>query len=324
MFREILVPLDGSRVAEAAIPVAAAIAARNSSQLHLVAVSRPLALTGEFVFTPEVPVAASAELDAIAREQLTQYVRRWEQTIAAADGLAIRSEVLDTPQPVAAQLFQYADQHFVDLIVMHTHARGVVGRMWLGSIAHALVQRGGVPCLLLRGPAADGEPGHAALPLRPRRILVPLDESGDAELGVDFALATAVEELTEIVLVSVLNPLPFPTGMLEREALVTQRTETDRYLAQVAERVAEQGFPVEAESLVHADTATAILEAVESHGADLVSIAAPQRSASDRLFLGSVINQLLRRSHIPMLVWRNRALAGTTLLPPRTAPSVEP
>jgi nucleotide-binding universal stress UspA family protein len=141
---------------------------------------------------------------------------------------------------------------------------------------------------------------------------------------VDFALATAVEELTEIVLVSVLNPLPFPTGMLEREALVTQRAETDRYLAQIAERVAEQGFPVETESLVHADTATAILEAVESHGADLVSIAAPQRSASDRLFLGSVINQLLRRSHIPMLVWRNRALAGTTLLPPRTAPSVEP
>jgi len=324
MFREILVPLDGSRIAEAAIPVAAAIAARNSSQLHLVAVSRPLALTGELIFSPQVPVTASAELDAIAREQLAQYVRRWEQTIAAADGLAIRSEVLDAAQPIAEQLFQYADRHFVDLIVMHTHARGVVGRMWLGSIAHALVQRGGVPCLLLRGPAANGDPGHPALPLRPRRILVPLDESADAELGVDFALATAVEDLTEIVLVSVLNPLPFPTAMLEREALVTQRAETDRYLAQIAERVAEQGFPVETESLVHADTATAILEAVESHGADLVSIAAPQRSASDRLFLGSVINQLLRRSHIPMLVLRNRALAGTTLLPPGTAPSVEP
>lgn len=320
MFREVLVPLDGSPIGEDAIPVAAAIASRHKSRLHFVTVSRPVVLTTAFPLTPEIPLDACVELDQIAREQLAKYVRRWADTIARAEGIAIRDEVLDGTGPVAEQLLQYADHHHVDLIVMHTHARGVVGRIWLGSVANALVQRGGIPCLLLRGPAAGAEPAQPVLPLKPKRILVPLDGSDDAELGVDFGMAMAVKGVTELRLLGVVNPLPFPTAMLDREALLEQRTATDRYLARASERVAKSGIPVQTESVVHSDSATAILECVARHDIDLVSIAAPQRGAADRMFLGSVIDFMLRRSRIPMLVWRNRALAGTTLLPVRQEP----
>lgn len=315
MFREILVPLDGSRVAENAIPVAAAIAARHHSRLHLVAVTRPIILTSGLPLSPGIPIGASAELDEIAHEQLEEYVGRWQKTITDADGLTIEAVVLDGTATVAEQLLRYAESALVDLIVMHTHARGVVGRMWLGSVANGLVQRGGIPCLLLRGPQPGSDAPEPSLPLRPSRILVPLDGSTEAELGVDFGMAMAVEGLTELRLLGVASPLPFASSPREREDEHAAEREVDRYLEGVAKKVRAQGVPVQTESVLHYNPASAILESVAREHADLVSIAAAQRGVASRIFLGSVIDFLLRRSSIPMLVWRDRALAGTTLLP---------
>jgi len=315
MFREILVPLDGSRVAENAIPVAAAIAARHQSRLHLVAVIRPIMLTSGLPLSPEIPIGASAELDRVAHEQLEEYIGRWRKSIADADGLAIEAVVLDGTATVAEQLLKYAESSMVDLIVMHTHARGVVGRMWLGSVAHGLVQRGGIPCLLLRGPRPGDEAAPPPLPLRPARILVPLDGSTEAELGVDFGMAMAVEGLTELRLLGVVSPLPFASSPREREDEHAAEQEVDHYLEGVAKKVRAAGIPVETESVLHYNPASAILECVAQRDMSLVSIAAAQRGAASRIFLGSVIDFLLRRSSIPMLVWRDRALAGTTLLP---------
>ncbi len=316
MFREILVPLDGSRVAETAIPVAAAIAARHQSRLHLVAVHRPIVLTSGLVLSPEVPISASAELDQVAHEQLGEYVGRWEKTVSEADGLNIRAVVLDGTASVAEQLLRYAESNMVDLVVMHTHARGVVGRMWLGSVANGLVQHGGIPCLLLRGPRPGTDQEASALPLRPRRILVPLDGSDEAELGVDFAMAMAVDGLTELRLLGVVSPIPFANTARQREDEHDAQLEMDGYLDEVAERALAHGVPVQVRSALHYNPASAILESVDEWEADLVSVAASQRGRTSRIFLGSVIDFLLRRSTVPMLVWRNRELAGTTLLPP--------
>jgi nucleotide-binding universal stress UspA family protein len=316
MFREILVPLDGSRVAETAIPVAAAIAARHQSRLHLVAVHRPIALTSGVAIHPEVPISASAELDQSAHEQLVEYVDRWQQTIAAGDGLNVRAVVLNGTDTVQDQLLRYAESNLVDLVVMHTHARGVVGRMWLGSVANGLVQHGGIPCLLLRGPRPGSDQEAPGLPLRPRRILVPLDGSEEAELGVDFALAMAVDGLTELRLLCVVSPLPFANTARQQDDQQAAQQEMEAYLDAVARRAQTQGVPVQTRTVLHYNPASAILESAAEWEADLVSIAASQRGTASRIFLGSVIDFLLRRSMVPMLVWRDRQLAGTTLLPP--------
>ena len=316
MFREILVPLDGSRVAETAIPVAAAIAARHQSRLHLVAVHLPIVLTSGLVLSPEVPISASAELDQSAHEQLVEYVDRWQQTIAEGDGLNIRGVVLNGTDSVADQLLRYAESSMVDLVVMHTHARGVVGRMWLGSVANGLVQHGGIPCLLLRGPRPGSDQEAPGLPLRPQRILVPLDGSEEAELGVDFALAVAVDGLTELRLLGVVSPIPFANTARQRDDEHDAKLEMDGYLDEVAQRAQAQGGSVQTRSVLHYNPASAILESATEWDADLVSIAASQRGTASRILLGSVIDFLLRRSSIPMLVWRHRELAGTTLLPP--------
>jgi nucleotide-binding universal stress UspA family protein len=314
MFSEILVPLDGGRVAEEALDVATAIARRHGGRVHLVGVSRPVVLMGGIPLSPEIPVTASAELDRIAQEQLDSYLDD-RATRVERSGQPVRSAVLAGVDSVGDQLLHYAARHDIDLIVMHTHARGAVRRFWLGSVASALVQKSGVPCLLLRGPGpATARP---ILPVSPQRVLIPLDGSREAELAVDFALAMAVPEHTEMELLSVVTPLPFPGSLLEGPTLDDRRAAAARYLARVGARITEADFLVHSQVVVHQSPPTSIIEQLEERGADLLAMAAHFRSETNRIFLGSVMDRLLRKTRIPMLVWRSKELAGTALLPVR-------
>lgn len=313
MFTEILVPLDGSAVAEGAVPLAISIARRHGSRLHLVGVSRPVVFTNPGAFSPEVPLTASVELDQIAAEEFGRYLREWASRIEATEHVAVRSAVLKGVEPAGDQLVEYAARHHIELVVMHTHARGAVRRLWLGSVANALAQKSGVPCLLLRGPMTGVS--EAVVPMRPRRILVPLDGSVEAELAVELAIACADPEVTELDLLTVVTPLPFPGAVLEGPALETRVAAAQRYLKRVASRVTEADLVAHTNVVVHASPPTAIVEQVQQRGADLVAIAAHYRSEINRVFLGSVMDRLLRKTRAPMLVWRSKELAGTELLP---------
>ncbi|HET7602326.1 MAG TPA: universal stress protein [Gemmatimonadales bacterium] len=313
MFTEILVPLDGSAVAEGAIPLAIALARRHGSRLHLVGVSRPVIFTNPGAFSAEIPLAASVELDLIAAEQLEHYLADWASRITATEHLAVRSAVLKGVEPAGDQLVEYVSKHDIELVVMHTHARGAVRRLWLGSVANALAQKSGVPCLLLRGPMTGVN--EAVVPVRPHRIMVPLDGSVEAELAVELAIACADPEVTEIDLFTVVSPLPFPGAVLEGPALETRTAAAQRYLRRIASRVTECDLVAHTNVVVHASPPAAIVEQVQQRGADLVAIAAHYRSEMNRVFLGSVMDRLLRKTRVPMLVWRSKELAGTELLP---------
>ena len=313
MFTEILVPLDGRAVAEGAIPLAVAIARRHGGRLHLVGVSRPVVFTNPGAFSPEVPLTASVELDQIAAEEFERYLGEWASRIAATERVAVRSAVLKGVEPAGDQLVEYASKHRIDLVVMHTHARGAVRRLWLGSVANALAQKSGVPCLLLRGPMTGVS--EAVVPVRPRRILVPLDGSVEAELAVELAIACADPDVSEIELLTVISPLPFPGSVLEGPALETRLAAAQRYLRRLASRVTEADVVANTDVVVHSNPAAAIVEQVQQRGADLVAMAAHHRSEMNRIFLGSVMDRLLRKTRVPMLIWRSKELAGTELQP---------
>ena len=318
MFTEILVPLDGGRVAEQAIPLATALARRHGSRLHFVGVSRPIMFSNPGAFSPDIPLNASVELDVIAAEELERYLLQWSRRVARADQVAVRSAVLKGAEPVGDQLVEYTARHNIELVIMHTHARGAVRRLWLGSVANALAQKSGVPCLLLRGPLAATT--EAVLPVRPHRIVVPLDGSIEAELAVELAIACADPEVTELELLTIVSPLPFPGSVLEGAALETRAAAAERYLARVASRATEADIVTRSSVVIHASPSVAIVGHVQQRGADLVAIAAHFRSGVNRVFLGSVMDRLLRKTHVPMLVWRSKELAGTELLPLHAEP----
>jgi len=143
-FEDVLVPLDGSELAEEALPVAAAFARRFQSNLHLVRVV-PISLIAEdtsFSYTAggtivESLMAASAG-----------YLDKLADRLGAEGGLKnVKTDAL--LGTAAAQLEEYATANSIDLIVMTSHGRGGILRTALGSVTDRLLG-GPAPVLVVR------------------------------------------------------------------------------------------------------------------------------------------------------------------------------
>ena len=174
MFRSLLVPLDGSSFAEHALPWALSIARRTGAALNLAQV-HTMAL---FYDSTDLPA------DAAIREQEVANLQDVAKRLADVSPVRVNSALLDGPIPDA--LHAHAKSVNADLIVMTTHGRGALSRLWLGSVADRLVRRTPVPILLIR--PKEGSSDIAQDPVL-QRILVPLDGSALAEQILEPALA---------------------------------------------------------------------------------------------------------------------------------------
>lgn len=146
MFTHLLVPLDGSSLAEAALPVALEIAARFDSQITLLRVTSP----------PYVPAgftgAEHAELMESLRVEMQSEARDYLQaTATAVAGQGHRVEnLLVEGEPVAERILEAVETVGADVLVMSTHGRGGFRRWVFGSIADKVLQQAAVPVLLIR------------------------------------------------------------------------------------------------------------------------------------------------------------------------------
>ncbi len=307
MFRNILVPLDGSPFGEHALPIAYAIARRAAANVHLVRVHEPLAAT--------VPVLAGGE----GGPDEEQWNRRQEEGESAyLRGLTeqgtkeVRISARLRHGIVLVALEIDAHRASADLVVMTTHGRGGVARAWLGSVADGVVRRLNVPVLLVRpgmeSPRPCDDPCF-------RRIVVPLDGSKLAEsvLGpaVDFARLMDAR-------LTLLQVLPPPYFFETAEATHASprasgygrlREEAGGYLARVTGELASRGVQTTAQVLVDPRPAHAIARyAQESHG-EMIALATHGRGGATRLLLGSVADKVVRTAPVPVLVLRPRVSA---------------
>ena len=155
MYRRIIVPLDGSELAEQALPQAEGLARLTGAPLHLVRVIDPAGL--------EPLGTVVLHTDALAMQLLLE-----EERIAAREYLErIKQDMRDREPKVTVEYRQGpAAQELLaitqpgDLLVMATHGRGGLARWFLGSVAEAVVRRASVPVLLIR--AAPPTPDDAA------------------------------------------------------------------------------------------------------------------------------------------------------------------
>ena len=186
MFKNIMLPVDGSHFSELALPLAVRVAERSDAHLHVVRVHTPPVATAESIITADY-------------EDL---VRDWERDSlrvalerATASGIAATAHLIDGP--VVPALQKYIEVAAIDLVVMSTHGRSGIKRAVLGSVAEQCVRKTEVPILLLR-PRADDDvlPAHF---VDWRRVVVALDgtEQSEAVLphAVDFARLTGVRSL---------------------------------------------------------------------------------------------------------------------------------
>lgn len=303
MLRHILVPLDGSELADHALPVAGRIARQTGAEVHLVAVHRPLATTMlNMGLSPEV-IDSSGELDAANEAELTEHLRRKAAGLREEFSATTTAVRIDGVAPVPEQLLHYVESHQIDLVVMTTHGRGALGRFLMGSVADTLVRTLTTPCLLLRG-----DVGENAL----SRVMVPLDGTEEAERALAIVLELLPAEHLEILLVQVVPPIPWvppaiPLGGADFLAgfMADRQAAARSYLGQVASNLEQRGIRVRTVAQINSSPAATMLDLIEPERIDFVAMSARRRSGADRLLLGSVMDKVVRYAPVPVLVARS-------------------
>jgi nucleotide-binding universal stress UspA family protein len=293
MFKRLLVPLDGSRLAESAIPAAAFLALKLQAVVtlvHIVERNAPVEVHGERHLTNADD--ASAYLAELARTAFPAEVRT-EQHVHTV-------EVED----VIRGIVDHITELHPDLIVMCTHGRGGLRDLFYGNIPQQVVGRGTVPVLLIH-------PDPDAPPFAVQRLLVPLDGTTEHEQGLLAAeeLARACSAEMHLVLVvptlETLPPRQAPTGRLlpgaTRMVLEMACQDGETYLTDTMSRIKREGVWVRAH-IARGDPTSIINQTALDTQADLIVLGTHGRSGLDAFWSGSTGAKVSARSSLPLLL----------------------
>lgn len=302
--RRILVPLDGSRLAEWSLPPALSFARHLGAHLALLHVTERGAPTS---------VHGERHLTGIGESE--RYLAGIAARCAAA---GVEAEMHVHPNPegnVPQSIVAHAADLEADLVVLATHGAGGARRALFGSVAQQVLRRGNRPVLLIRPPESLAVP-----PIEPdrwtlRRLLVPLDGEPGAEAALPFAAALGRAYKAEIGLVRVVPTLSTITGeragaakLVPSAAAVTldyEEGEAQRYLRTVAELVRAVGIGI-SWTVSRGDAAQGVVDEAARSGADLLIIASHGRTGLDAVLTGSVASKVVGRYAGPVLLVRAR------------------
>jgi nucleotide-binding universal stress UspA family protein len=275
-FQRILVPLDGSRLAESVLPMVTLLARDLGAQiwlLHVVEERPPQAVHGE----PHLTSAAAAEA--------------YLAGVAArlGPGLQVETHVHSHQEPnVAAGIALHVVELRDDMIALCTHGPNDVRRVVTGSMGQQVGRRATIPVLLVR-------PQQAA-PTQIKQLLVPLDGTPAAACALPAAATLARACGAAIRLVRVVPTVGTLTGddaisarmtpSATAAALDAEEEQAQADLAAAVEQLAAAGIAARAE-IRRGDPTRSLVEAAQT-ATDLIVIAGHGRAGLGALWVGSV------------------------------------
>ena len=297
MVRHVLVPLDGSVLAEAPLSAAAATATAFGARitlLHVLEEWAPQTVHGQQHLTDAAQ--AKAYLESVAKRPVFH-----DRTVDIHVHGARTGDVADS-------IMAHADEFAADLVVLSTHGEGGLKGFFFGSIALRALGRGRTPILMVN-PTAAGE----ARPFVCRKILVPLDGSTTHEpaLPVASQLAHGWKAALHLVMVvptaGTLSGHKAATGILmplaTRALLDIAEEDAAAYVGRLGTALGAEGLQVEM-SVRRGEPLTALLETAKAVEADLVVMATHARGAMDGFWSGSLTPKLMQRLDRPLLLVR--------------------
>jgi nucleotide-binding universal stress UspA family protein len=294
MLQNILLPLDGSPLAELAIPYATTLARRAGASIVLVQAVQ--------AHTPPGMDQTDAELDVMSRAQT--YVQSIVARLDADHVRAVAHVYYDDP---AHAILDAAERQSADLIMMSTHGRTGIGRMLYGSVADLVLRHATVPVFLVPANVSTAAP----LEQGPLSLLVPLDGSQLAEEALASAELLPLDRTTKVTLLRVVEPPVYP---LYGDGYAYIPYDEDADLADARQYVQEQVTRLQAnghvaEGKVAVGQAAAMIAATahEVHP-DIIVMATHGHGGLSRMILGSVATNTLRQATIPLLLTRPAAM----------------
>jgi len=296
MFTHLLVPLDGSSLAEAALPSVLLLGKRPGTRvtlLHLMERDAPPKVHGERHLTTVVE----------AQRYLAELASCLSDVGLTTDTHVDTNEHGDT----AGRIIDHAAEMGIDLVVLSAHGRSGLGRWLFGSIAQKVLGVGIAPVLMIV-PAKRGAP-----PPSVARVLVPLDGSAEAEVALPYArgmVGATGGTLHLVYAVPRVESLTGGRGAVARYSPTTSAALLDEaeegataYLGTLADRQRADHVAVET-TIVRDDPATAIVDTAGRIHADLIVMASHGRAGMAGAWAGSVSSKVLARAPGPFLLIR--------------------
>jgi nucleotide-binding universal stress UspA family protein len=294
MFKHILVPLDGSALAEAALPAAVSLAnifKAPVTLLHVIEQDAP----DEIHRDRHLTEAGEAEA------YLAEIARRFFPTKIKVNLHVHLSPVADVARSIVDHS---SDEIQPDLIILCSHGNSGVHDLVFGNIAQEVAAASGTPVLLIK-------PVESAAPFQIKHILVPLDNESVHDKALPTAEGLSKAYGAELNLLCVIPTLGTLSG--EQAAVSNMLPATATAYLDIAEEIALEHFqghldlykkaniPATAE-IARGDPATVIAKTAEKTGADLILFGTHGRAGLDAFWNRSVAASVARRTQTPIML----------------------
>jgi nucleotide-binding universal stress UspA family protein len=283
-YRRVLVPLDGSELAERAIPYAKTIAKTEGSEVILFTVSVA------FVEQLDRPMKAYLELN--AKELQSQ---------------SIKASTAITYGNVADEIIKFADNNKIDLIILSTHGHSGIKRWALGSVALKVLHGTCIPVLLIKSRA------HKIADVEFKKILVPLDGSSFSEASIPYVKELAKGTGSEIILLWVSEPPVLPADRSPaikpsweeyRDILMTEvQRQAEKYLEEIKANLVKSGIKVRSQAIL-GKSVKSILQVAQKEDINLIAMTTHGRTGVSRWVYGSVASRIVEESPQPVMLIR--------------------
>ncbi|MFA9425107.1 ferredoxin Fer [Natronorubrum sp. A-ect3] len=274
MYETVLVPTDGSPVADSAGAYAIRLAERFDATLHVVHVDER-ALIGS---------------DDDGERAVDDLAER-----AAARTLEVTTSIRDLEGDVHREILEYAETQEIDLIVMGTHGRGGLDRFLLGSVAQRTLQESPVPVATVHE--------ETSLEADLERLLVPTDGSHSAATALEHAIDLATETGGRLHIVHVSDERPLEDGTETID--VSNPDETDEIglepVDDAIRRIRESELDAVDVSIPSGRVDQRILATASMHDADCIVMGTHGETGLRRYLLGSTTERIVRFAGVPVI-----------------------
>lgn len=278
-YRHVLVPLDGSELAEGAVPTARALATRFGAELHSVSVA-----------------------------QNTNEAGRLGSQAAAALGVGVRDDRVGVVvgSDTVTEIERRTQELGSCLVCLSTHGRGRVAGAVVGSVARSLLQQSDEP-LVAVGPAADRAPSFVSdwpAPVSVDHIVACVDGSAGSEAILPVAAAWATTLGMRLTILTVAEPKLPP---IRPEVGIRRRFgpdgDAEEYLKMLAARW-EAAAPEVATSVAYdpIGPASGLQRHLDEHRAGLIALTTNARTGLRRVVLGAAAASMIHASVVPAIV----------------------
>lgn len=313
MFNPILVPLDGSQLAECVLP-------------HVIAISRSFGAEITLLRILEKNHAGtSAQMFDLLNWQInkTKSALYLEKIRARIQELSVRARTAVIEGLIAEGITEYAQSQGMKLIVLSSHGRNGLTQWGISSITQKIILSAQTSLLIVRAHQYGDYSGElSATPLY-QRILVPLDGSQRAENVLPIITQLAHFHKSQVHLVHVVKtpemarqmpPAPEDIDLANR-VVERNREEAAHYLEQLKSRSYLEGIAVQTHLIASDNAAVALHQLEEQEQIDMVALNAHGYSGNRQWPYGSMVNNFILYGKVPLLIVQDLPLKQEPIPP---------